>query len=265
MKVWRDGVWQETEYGSLVGTPAFQFGFGLFETIRIRDGKALDLESHLLRMEGSMKVLDTKMTTINGRQIGEAASLAVERYAEPDGVLKIIAYKGADKWGILFLARPFPYRKSDYERGWSICCSPVRRNATSLVVRHKTLNYLENHLERQKAQARGFDDAYFLNGDGIVTECTIANIFVVFKKRLMTSPVKSGLLPGIMRAKVLHVAPELGFETAETAITVEALLTSDAVFVTNALMGIMPVTAIDGRTCSRDDGMAERLNKLVDR
>lgn len=265
MKIWRDGTWNEIEQNAIIDTPAFQFGFGLFETIRIKNGQAMDAEDHLARIMGSMRALDPDVHLINEDQTTSDALLAARLYEQTDGVLKIIAYRGEVRWEVLFLARPFPYRPSNYERGWSISRSLVKRNPESMMVYHKTLNYLENYLERQKAKNRGFDDAYFLNGDGVVTECTAANIFILQGDRLETSPVSAGILPGTMRAKIFREAPRLGIEVKECPITPETMAASDAVYVTNALVGVMAVSAIDGVACRRNKALAESLNKLMSR
>jgi branched-subunit amino acid aminotransferase/4-amino-4-deoxychorismate lyase len=265
MKVWSDGTWNEIEQNALIGTPAFQFGFGLFETMRIKNGQAMDAEDHLGRMRESMRVLDPGVHPVDVNQTAKVASSAAKFYEGSDGVLKVIAFKSENRWEVLFLARPFPYLPSDYERGWSISRSSVKRNPESTMVYHKTLNYLENYLERQKARSRGCDDAYFLNGNGVVTECSAANIFVLHGDRLETSPVSTGILPGIMRAKILDKARRLGIEVKESPISLEVMAASDAVYVTNALLGVMDVSAIDGVACRRNKALGESLNKLMSR
>jgi 4-amino-4-deoxychorismate lyase len=265
MKIWSDGTWNEIEQNALIGTPAFQFGFGLFETMRIKNGQAMDSEDHLTRMRGSIRILDPGAHPIDVAQTVKVASSAARLYEGSDGVLKVIAYKGEDRWEVLFLSKQFPYLPSDYERGWSISRSSVKKNPESTMVYHKTLNYLENYLERQKARTRGCDDAYFLNGNGVVTECSAANIFVLHGERLETSPVSTGMLPGIMRAKILNKAPRLGIEVKESPISLEVMTASDAVYVTNALLGVMDVSVIDGVACRRNKTLAESLNKLMSR
>lgn len=263
MKMWQDGCWQTPQ---LFGTLAFQYGLGLFETLLVREGMPADLEDHIRRLMQSIKHLDAEgRCSFDARQLKETVLLSLNKRQEKSEVLKVVAYCEKDQWNVLFLLRPYTYTKEHYERGFALQQATSRRNSKSMLVRHKTLNYFENYLERRQALRAGCDEAYFLNGEGMVTECTAANLFLVLKGQLLTSPVQEGLLPGIMRGKLLDKAKELGISAREVPLREDMLPEAEAVLLTNALYGAMPVSRVDNRDYSINHGLVRQVNSILDR
>ena len=99
---------------------------------------------------------------------------------------------------------------------------------------------------RREAQNQGYDEGLFLNSRGHVAEGAVSNIFMVRDDELITPPAASGLLPGIVRQLVLERAAGLGFRCREDNFTTRDLRGADECFLTNSLMGIMPVNSLDG-------------------
>lgn len=265
MKIWENEQWQilnsvENPFGTL----AFQYGFGLFETVLVQDGLPADLGKHIERLSRSMSQLDSN-SSLDMRQLREKVFLAMDQSEKETKVLKIIVYRENEQWKTLLLTRPYTYSGKDYERGFALKKSESVRNPKSLLVYHKTLNYLENYLERQKAYQMGYDDAYFVNMHGVITECSTANIFIVSEGELITSPVQEGLLPGVMRMKLLEMAKRLGLSASVSPIQEEMLLDAKTVLITNALFGVMPVSKVDDTYYSLDLCFIEWVNQVLGR
>ncbi|MGL5207434.1 MAG: aminotransferase class IV [Acidaminococcaceae bacterium] len=266
MKIWLNGEWTETDgRDNIIGTPAFQFGYGLFETILVRSGSPADFERHIQRLAGSIRQIDHADSTFAVHELMDKAFSALASCKGSKNVLKIVAYKEEASWKTILLLRPYLYTSADYERGFRLIESSSCRNAKSLLVYHKSLNYLENYLERINAKEKGYDDAYFLNTEGFVTECSSANIFVLKNHELFTPPVKEGLLPGVMRAKLLAVANELGLRAQETNVSTELLQNAEMVLVTNALLGAMPVSAIGSQKYFFEPAAIRQINRALGR
>lgn len=265
MRIWDNGKWIDAD-DCQYDTPAFQFGFGLFETILIRDGKPLNLRDHVLRLQGSISALEPSNAKEPdyARLEAMAAEACAHNGAGP-GVLKIIARREQRHWSVVLLSRSYTYSKGNYEKGCAIRQAAGIRNDKSLLVCHKSLNYLENYLERINARQQGYDDAYYLNSQGGVTECTAANIFVLVKGKLLTPPADAGLLPGIMRGRLLLESSRLGIAVLERPIAQDLLLQADTVFITNAVCGALPVAVIDGVARKFDAALIGRINKLLER
>jgi len=267
MKIWKDNVWQEPDVANdIVVTAGFQFGYGLFETVRVRRGRPLDLEAHLVRMTASIAALDSEIPhPFDKDKLSEVIFGALEKYEEADGALKIISCRGGTSWMSFLSMRPFPYCAADYERGFSLRQAKFTRNPASLLVNHKSINYLENYLERLEAKRAGYDEVFFLNPAGVVTEGAASNIFMVADDVLVTSPPGAGLLPGIMRAKIFAVSSTLGLNMREEPITVAEFVSAKGVIVTNALLGAMPVSYIGDSSISIDRELISALNQALDR
>ncbi|RRJ99604.1 aminotransferase class IV [Opitutaceae bacterium TAV3] len=161
----------------------------------------------------------------------------------PAAAVKIVRYQELSGTGEIITARPLPCKPTDYIRGFRLqtLSQPTRKGRA--LPAHKTLNYLENLLARRAARAAGFDEALFVTPCGTVLEGSASTLFIVKHGLVLTPPLALGILPGVMRAAVLaHLGPQ---RAREEIVTRDELLAADEVFVTNALMGVMPVVRID--------------------
>jgi branched-subunit amino acid aminotransferase/4-amino-4-deoxychorismate lyase len=121
-----------------------------------------------------------------------------------------------------------------------------RRNEASPLSRVKSLNYLDNLLAREEARRKGADEAILLNTRGLVAEGSASNVFLVGSEGLLTPSIESGALPGITRAAVIELAREAGIDCAEGDVEAATLAGAAEAFLTNSVMGVMPLTRLDG-------------------
>jgi branched-chain amino acid aminotransferase len=94
------------------------------------------------------------------------------------------------------------------------------------------------------ANENGFDDALILNEHGCVCEATSSNIFMVKNEKVHTPALTEGCVAGVMRHHILEQLRNADYEVHETVVTLEQLLDADALFLTNAIRGVMHVGAI---------------------
>ncbi|MGH6820884.1 MAG: aminotransferase class IV, partial [Methylocella sp.] len=143
--------------------------------------------------------------------------------------------------------------------------STVRRNEFAPSSRLKTLSYIDAIAAAREASAKDADDALMLNTPGNLASTTIANLFLLKGDRLITPALNQAILPGIMRRVLLDEASSLGLKPVERAIAPHELGEAEAVFLTNSLRLLRPVTALDGASIkTRDLGfLMERLCLLV--
>lgn len=235
----------------------FQFGLGVFETIAVEDGRPVLLNWHLERLNHSMKELGIP------RIISPADfTLCLTQHLESNGISTDLLPHHAVKLMVsehntVLSIRPNPYTEESRRKGFQLGYSKVRRNETSPLTRHKTLNYGDNILEKRAAASCGLDDLIFLNSREEICEGSVSNIFFVSKGRIYTPPVFCGLLPGIMRRFVLQHA-----EVTEIVLTRASVDEMQECFVTNSLMGIMPVRRL-GSKLFDETGTALKLQRLV--
>jgi 4-amino-4-deoxychorismate lyase len=212
----------------------YQFGLGVFETIAVEQGRPILLSWHLERLNASLKVFGID------RSVGEADVMEYLAVQEaPHHALKLMV-SDANQFMTL---RPNHYTPEQYHRGFRLIYSPIYRNETSPLVCHKTFNYSDCILEKRRAVAEGADEVLFVNSRGEICEGSTTNLFFVQSGNIYTPPLSCGLLPGILRRFILE-----HFPVTERILYREDLASMDECFVTNSLMGIMPVTSIEAKT-----------------
>lgn len=230
----------------------FLYGDGLFETLRLRGGMPRDWKEHRMRLcQGcSALKIPCPLDDVDAGVADVAARVG-------DGVLRVTVTRGVSPRGLLPTpdSKPTvvvtgqggePYPRSAYERGLQASTVSFPRNHLSPLVRLKSLNCLENILGRLEAAAAGAQEGIFCNYLGEVAEGTSSNIFLVRGDGIITPAPESGLLLGIMRAKVISLANALGIPVAEGRVLPGDLRRAEEAFLTNSLMGIMPLVSVDG-------------------
>ena len=237
----------------------FQCGLGAFATIAVEAGKPIFLDKHLKRLERAAEFLH--LGTLSDRGITEKQIL---RYLEEQAQLPESRENFANmtqlpesrenfsdithcalkimlsKENVVFSMRANPYTPERYEKGFVLDISPVKRNETSSLVYHKTMNYGDCILEKRNAAAAGVDERLFLNTKDQICEGTVSNIFFVKQGKLYTPDTRCGLLPGILREYICETQ-----HVEEAIIYPKDLKEYEECFVTNSLMGIMPVRQIE--------------------
>jgi branched-chain amino acid aminotransferase len=233
----------------------FLYGYEVFETMRAYNGIVFRLDRHLNRLANSAQMLqipvDSAMlesavvNTVQANDLKEARirlAVSIGRGSSAPDLHSCISPT------VLVVAAAYtPYGQETYKKGYRAIVSSIRRNSQSPVSGMKTANYLENLLARREAQSQGMDEAIFLNEKNQLSEAATSNIFLVSKNILKTPGKESGILPGITRDIVLKLAANSGFGALETDINIEELLASDEIFLTNTVMEIMPVVAVNGK------------------
>ena len=125
----------------------------------------------------------------------------------------------------------------------------------SPLVYHKTFNYGDCVLEKRAAAAAGINEKIFINTKGQISEGTVCNVFFVRKNMIYTPQLSCGLLPGILREYIME-----RFQVTETIIYPDELMYYEECFVTNSLMGVMPVRQL-GKATDKMRGL-HRLSSL---
>ncbi|HTJ78462.1 MAG TPA: aminotransferase class IV [Rariglobus sp.] len=222
----------------------FLYGHGLFETIKIVSGRPAFLSAHHARLTTSAHALDLPYQ-LPLDELRERLLTLSKANDLKNGSAKVTLFNDGDFLGELITVRAFTYSPETYARGFRLKTRPTGRRIAGLTG-HKTLNYLENIRARRAAIAAGFDETLFIDTTGEAIEGAGTNLFIVRDGVALTPPLSSGPLPGIARAQVLALlSPN---RAREAVITAADLHTANEAFVTNALLGVMPVALIDTHT-----------------
>ena len=222
---------------------AFMFGRGLFESVRVHGGRAVFLRDHHARLKRSCDELGLAWS-VEESELARRCAEVVRANQAPDSALKILVYAEDGRAGELVAVRPYAYTPEHYRRGFRLTVEHTSFGALSTSGK-KTISYLPYLLAREKAQAAGFDEALLVGASERVLEGSATNVFAVLAGEIYTPALKEGVLPGIARQQI--VSRYLKPSPNEGRLTIEMLNAADEVFVTNALVGVMPVSAIDDR------------------
>jgi branched-chain amino acid aminotransferase len=250
----------------------FLYGDGVFEGIRVYEGKIFRLEEHVARLYESARTLELHVP-MEQQEMIDAITLTVSANTRPDAYVRVVVSRGPGDLGIdpgkcpratvvIIVDSIAMYPKEAYDFGIDLVTSSVRRvPMESLDPRVKSLNYLNNILAKLEAKNAGCLEAIMLNHHGSVAECTGDNLFIVKHGRLETPAVTQGALAGITRSVVLEIALELGIETRETELALHDVYNADECFLTGTAAEIVPVVGVDGRTVG--DGRPGSLTRLI--
>jgi D-amino acid aminotransferase len=238
---------------------AYQYGDGVFDTLRTYRGFAFGLEDHIERLARETELL----------QIPFDAALApwrerIERLlsanglAEIDARVRIQISRGGGARTDQVRAEPETIPPvvftsalpvSDEVERWQrdgVHALPLQSSfARGNFPQIKTLNYLPSLMAQRFAFAQGFQEVVLLNRQSKVLEGATSNIFLITGKVLRTPSARLGLLPGITRGRVLVLGRTLGLEVQEVASDLRDLLLAEEVFLSGSVKELVPVVRID--------------------
>jgi branched-subunit amino acid aminotransferase/4-amino-4-deoxychorismate lyase len=230
----------------------FTLGHGLFETVLADAGGLHDWPAHLTRLQRACPALG--MPEPRGPECEAAIAAALPEVRAGSGRVAVRLSWSAGSGG-RGLDLPQPLRPRLVVTATAIGSPPsslglatvsIPRNERSPASRLKTLAYLDNVLARHEARRLGADEALMLNSKGEVACAAAGNLVWIRGDVLFTPALSCGVLDGIMRAKVLARADELGLSAREAAATRESLRDVEGLAVTNSLIGVCPVSSLDG-------------------
>ena len=271
--VWLNGALIEAEHAHIAITDrGFLLADGLFETMLAKQGHIQDLDAHLARLATSAAILRIPLLfdavllgracedvlVATGLRTADRASLrlTLTRGSGPRGVLPPKEVHAT----VLITASAMP---APPDAMTAITSKTVRRDAASPLSAIKSLAYTGNILARLEADDAGVSEALILNTDGNLAETTSSNVFLVENGALVTPPVSDGALPGIARAAVIEQAREMGFPVKEETVSPARLRSASEIFLTNSVIGVCPLTGLDGRTLPVGT-LTERLIEAMD-
>ncbi|NOY65302.1 MAG: branched-chain-amino-acid transaminase [Nitrospirae bacterium] len=273
MKIYIDGgYYEKVDAAVSVFDHGLLYGDGVFEGIRIYNGKVFKLRAHIERLYQSAKAIYLEIP-MSRDELEDAVLKTVEINQKDNGYIRLIVTRGEGPLGIdpvqckgptviIIVADIQLYPEEYYKKGIEIITASTRRIPSDcLDPRVKSLNYLNNILAKIEARQAGCQEAVMLNTQGFVAECTGDNIFIVKDGELLTPSPCHGALDGITMRTVLELAESLGIRIRETTLTCYDLYNADECFLTGTGAEIVPVVKIDGRVIG--NGYPGKVTRLL--
>ena len=255
----------------------FLLGDGLFETMRVANGKTFRCAQHLERLMRGANFLKIR-PPYTPKELEKSARQLIETNQMSEAILRVTLTRGAGARGyspknagpptMALTLQPLPVQNPDEPLQWSLVTSSWRIPASDALASFKTTSKLLNVMARAEAEEKGADEALLLNTNGEVAETAGGNLFWVYQDKICTVPTGRGVLPGITRAVILEICQSLALETNKRVIKAEHLRNACGLFVTNSALGIVPVAAFDGEPVAPSpmvDQIAGAYNEMVTR
>lgn len=220
----------------------YQYGFGVYETVKVRNRFLYFIEQHLERLLKSAKIINLNHPFIKD-QMKEYVEALIKKNDIVSSNLKILLIGGETITDSLLIILPlsplFPDKKL-YSHGATVSTVHYER----FLPNAKTLNMLPSYLFYTEARRHNQYDTLFLDRDDNILEGTRTNFFAIQDMTLFT-PVKEKILDGVTRQTVISVAKIKGFTIKEENIPYSLLNSFDGAFLTSTSSKIIPITEID--------------------
>lgn len=234
-------------------------GEGLFETLRVSGGIALEVDAHLKRLYAGLALLGIAIP-----EKANALGAAVEQLAaatEGPGRLRITITTGEPQAGPTRLITVAPYEPptaAQYRAGvHAITARDLRLDSQRPLRALKSTSYLVHRLIGGQASAVGAFDALVFNERDRLVEGGRANILLEIDQCWVTPPCADGCLPGTVRRRLLE-----GGWVQERSLDRRALVAAGAAAFTNSLIGVLPIARIDGRPLRVGQSVSELRQRL---
>ncbi|RZJ30618.1 MAG: aminotransferase class IV [Flavobacterium sp.] len=256
---------------------AFLYGDGVFETVRISDGRILFLEDHYFRLMAAMRILrmeipmhftmeyfESEILVLAGNQgVSKSARARITVFRNDGGfylpternVSFVISVSALDN-------QVYEVASGDYE----IELYKDFYLSAQLLSTLKTTNKLVHITGSIFADENGYDNCLLMNESKNIVEALQGNIFMLTGNKLVTPPISEGCLNGIMRKQVLSIAKKIdGIEVLEVPISPFDLQKADELFITNVIKGIQPITKYRKKEYATafSNSLVGKINELV--
>lgn len=233
----------------------FLMADGVYEVVSVLDGKLLDFEGHLVRLKRSLGELAMDNPLSDDEYLSAFRAL-VDKNDITDGLVYLqvtrgnpgdrdFAYPpaGTRPTVVMFTqSKPGLADAPAAKTGWKVISIEDARWARRDI---KTVQLLFPSMAKMEAKARDVDDAWMVE-DGMVTEGTSNNAYIVKNGTIVTRALSNDILHGITRAAVLRFAAEAQMQVEERSFTIAEAQSADEAFITSASAFVMPVVEIDG-------------------
>lgn len=225
----------------------FLYGWGIFETMRSYNNNILYFKKHIERAKQASRFLNIRFVYPVARIEGIIKKL-VERNCLYDACIRLTLWKEGSQSHLLVVAKPYhPYPLQKYRSGFSACIAQYRQNEDSVIAGIKSSNRLLYELAYAQAKHKNCDEALILNSRGYLTEASRSNIFMEKDNHIFTPSLECGCLAGVTRQVIFDMADKYNIKVYDGKFTPRDLLGSGGAFLTNSLMGVMPLAKLEDK------------------
>jgi branched-chain amino acid aminotransferase len=260
LQIYLDGkIVPESEAKISVLDHGLLYGDGVFEGIRIYNGRVFRLTEHLVRIYESAKSICMTIP-LTFEELEKATLDTVAANGLREGYIRLVVTRGGGPLGlnpyqcpvasVIIIATSITlYAPEKYTNGLTMVTCATRRPApAALSPQVKSLNYLNNVMAKIEAIQGGGEEGVMLNEQGYVAECTGDNIFIIKNGVVYTPPISSGALDGITRHAAIELLKEMGVQVHEVMMTRHDIFVADECFLTGTAAEVIAAVVLDRRS-----------------
>jgi D-alanine transaminase len=249
----------------------FMFGDGVYEGIGMLDGRLIDNEAHLERLERSLGEIRIPNPYTRAEWTSIQEELA-RRNGMTEGFIYFQVTRGVAERDFFFPEDAKP-TVAMFTQAKAIASAPAAQTGIAVATVPdlrwqrrdiKSINLLAQVLAKQAAKEAGAQEAWLVE-DGFVTEGGSSSAFIVTKRgSIVVRPLSNAILPGITRRSLLQLSAEAGIVLEERRFTVEEAYDAAEAFLTSASNFVLPIVSIDGRPIAdgKPGPITKRLREL---
>lgn len=255
------------------GNRGVRYGDGLFETMKMVNGKIPLFGRHMQRLWNGLDLLGFQLPGLFSEALllREIERLAGKNNTSARARIRLMIVRGN---GGLFdpvnhhphyiietTALPDHYFSIN-ENGWVIDTYPDARKACDIFSNCKTNQFLPYLMAAGYARKQQLNDCLVLNQHGRICDSTIANVFIIHSGRIITPPLEEGPVAGVMRQLLIETLSGEGYTVSEQPVDIGLLLGAEEVFLSNALYGIRSVRQFGNKSYART--VTDKIYRLLD-
>ncbi|MGB8192858.1 MAG: aminotransferase class IV [Chitinophagaceae bacterium] len=222
----------------------FRPGDGLFETMRVSNGKIVLADHHFERLHSGMRAMLLDRTPLfDTNHLQEMVMQVCSKNGHLHGArVRLTVFRGQNSQAEHIIETwPLENEYVFNDPGLIIGIFPEAKKTDGEFSSYKTINYHPYRDAAAFASKQQWDDCLVLNTHDHVCDSSISNIFWIKNETLHTPPLSEGCVAGVMRSHLLTSMAATRFQIEEKPLSLHELSTADEVFLTNVIRGIRPV------------------------
>jgi branched-chain amino acid aminotransferase len=245
---------------------AIRFGDGIFETIKVIEGRILFLDDHILRIQEGFRTLSLTLPAENLKQfVADEILKLLEANKTTSARVRITSgfYLPQSTGSEILFAASQLDQKSYYsdKLGLSVGILKGQQKSPGVLSNIKSLNSQLYVYAAIYGKVNGFDEMLICNTQGHIIESTSSCIFLVASGSLVTPPLSDGCIAGVMRKNIIRIALDSGIQVREQSIAENDLMVADEIWLTNVIQGIKAVVSFKAKIYQKV--MAEKMITLI--
>jgi branched-chain amino acid aminotransferase len=222
-----------------VQNSGYKYGDGVFETMKMVNGRLTLADLHFQRLFNSLKLLEISYAFDASILQRHIETLCNQNACNELGRIRLSVFRDGEAAGFAIEATSVPTEVNSWnERGWNLGLFANATKTKDEISNLKTANFLPYVLAGRHAEKNNEDDAIVLNTEGLVCDTSRANIFLVKNGKLTTPALEQGCVAGVMRKYLIEKLRQTSNTVCETEVHVQDILNSDEVFISNAVFGM---------------------------